>query len=128
MKIPRSFYKQSSFGKPFLSKKRFVSDRVLRAEEEITLAKKKIEKFGRGGFYPLFLFFIKTFTKSFIKNIIISFFIKIMRGKLGERERGLKMSETIKIRISKDLKEEMTKFEVDWSEYLSEFINANSAI
>ncbi len=33
------------------------------------------------------------------------------------------MSETIGIRISKDLKEEMAKFEVNWSEYLSESID-----
>jgi len=33
------------------------------------------------------------------------------------------MSETIGIKISKDLKEEMAKFEVNWSEYLSESID-----
>ncbi len=36
---------------------------------------------------------------------------------------GVKMSETIGIKISKDLREEMAKFEVDWSEYLSESID-----
>ena len=33
------------------------------------------------------------------------------------------MSETIGIKISKDLKEEMAKFEVNWSEFLSESID-----
>ena len=33
------------------------------------------------------------------------------------------MSETIGIRIPKDLREEMAKFEVNWSEYLSESID-----
>jgi hypothetical protein len=33
------------------------------------------------------------------------------------------MSETIGIKISKDLREEMAKFEVNWSEYLSESID-----
>ncbi|MGB2841409.1 MAG: hypothetical protein WBC40_02845 [Halobacteriota archaeon] len=33
------------------------------------------------------------------------------------------MSETIGLKISKDLREEMAKFEVNWSEYLSESID-----
>ena len=33
------------------------------------------------------------------------------------------MSETIGIKISKDLREEMAKFELDWSEYLSESLD-----
>ena len=33
------------------------------------------------------------------------------------------MSETIGIKISKDLTEEMAKFEVNWSEFLSESID-----
>ncbi len=33
------------------------------------------------------------------------------------------MSETMGIKISKDLKEEMVKFEVNWSEYIRESID-----
>ena len=33
------------------------------------------------------------------------------------------MSETIGIKISKDLREEMAKFELNWSEYLSESLD-----
>ena len=35
----------------------------------------------------------------------------------------IKMSETIGLKISKESREEMAKFEVNWSEYLSESID-----
>jgi len=44
-------------------------------------------------------------------------------GRNLKRRYDLKMSETIGIQISKDLRDEMAKFEVNWSEFLSEFID-----